>query len=285
MQITTYQSATDFLARTRTMLEAHEAANNLMLGLVETLIHTPDRYQDWSLFTVDDKSAINVTSIVAVQTPPFNLIIHVENPDPRAMVLLARYCHEEGIVLPGVTGRIEPAQSFANAWTDITGRKWRIGMHLRVYELRQVIPPVGIDGRFVQAGAEHKALSRAWAYAFQNETLDGSATVEQANQIAERHIEHGSLYLWCVGNQPVSMAARTRKTAHGEVVSLVYTPPEQRGHGYASAVVAELSQTILDSGKAFCALFTDLSNPISNRIYQKIGYRPLEDFDDLKFDP
>jgi len=40
---------------------------------------------------------------------------------------------------------------------------------------------------------------------------------------------------------------------------------------------------LLDEGRRFCALFTDLANPTSNRIYHKIGYRPVCDFDEYVF--
>jgi predicted GNAT family acetyltransferase len=50
-----------------------------------------------------------------------------------------------------------------------------------------------------------------------------------------------------------------------------------RGHGYASALVAALSQAILDSGLQFCTLNTDIANPTSNKIYQAIGYVPVCD--------
>jgi predicted GNAT family acetyltransferase len=79
------------------------------------------------------------------------------------------------------------------------------------------------------------------------------------------------------------MASRTRRTRHGSTVSLVYTPPDQRRKGYATACVAALSQIILDSGKDFCTLFTDLANPTSNDIYIKIGYVPLGDFTLYRF--
>jgi hypothetical protein len=75
-----------------------------------------------------------------------------------------------------------------------------------------------------------------------------------------------------------SVATVGGPTSHGTRISLVYTPPEFRGKGYASALVAALSQAMLDSGKGFCYLFTDQSNPVSNRIYQRIGYVPVCDF-------
>jgi predicted GNAT family acetyltransferase len=60
-------------------------------------------------------------------------------------------------------------------------------------------------------------------------------------------------------------------------VSGVYTPPELRCKGYATSCVAELSRNILQSGKKFCMLYTDLANPTSNSIYMKIGYWPVCD--------
>ena len=81
----------------------------------------------------------------------------------------------------------------------------------------------------------------------------------------------------------MSMAARARPMTHGVVVNAVYTPPEMRGRGYASACVGHLSQHLLDSGYQFCCLFTDLSNPTSNNIYQRLGYHPVCDYDEYVF--
>ena len=60
----------------------------------------------------------------------------------------------------------------------------------------------------------------------------------------------------------------------------VYTPPALRRRGFASALVAAVSAVGLASGKEVCVLYTDLANPTSNSIYQKIGYRPVCDWVD-----
>ena len=49
-------------------------------------------------------------------------------------------------------------------------------------------------------------------------------------------------------------------------------PGDERGRGYATALVAEQSQKLLDAGRRFCFLYTDLANPTSNAIYERIGY-------------
>ncbi|MBA3875975.1 MAG: hypothetical protein C0498_03420 [Anaerolinea sp.] len=63
----------------------------------------------------------------------------------------------------------------------------------------------------------------------------------------------------------------------------VYTPPRHRGRGFASNLVAEVSQAQLDAGRRFVVLFTDLANPTSNAIYQEIGYQPVIDVDTFAF--
>ena len=108
-------------------------------------------------------------------------------------------------------------------------------------------------------------------------------TPASARESASARVEDRDLFLWEVAGQPVSMAAKTRRTTHGITVSWVYTPSEHRRRGYASACVAALSEQLLDAGWEFCTLFTDLANPISNSIYQKIGYRPVADFDEWIF--
>ena len=84
---------------------------------------------------------------------------------------------------------------------------------------------------------------------------------------------------------PVSMAGLSRPTTHGISINDVYTAPEFREKGYASSLVAHLSQYALDHGKEFCSLYTDLANPTSNSIYQKIGYYPVADVMDVHFKP
>ena len=83
------------------------------------------------------------------------------------------------------------------------------------------------------------------------------------------------LRIWEVGGQPVSMAGYAGPTPHGIRIGAVYTPPDQRRHGYASAVTAGVSQMLLDMGYQFRFLFADLFNPTSNHIYQEIGYRQV----------
>jgi hypothetical protein len=92
-----------------------------------------------------------------------------------------------------------------------------------------------------------------------------------------------TLYLWHDEGRPVSMAGAGGLTPHGIRVGPVYTPPDLRGRGYASNLVAGVSQAQLDAGRTFVFLFTDLGNPTANKIYQAIGYEPVIDMDEYEF--
>jgi predicted GNAT family acetyltransferase len=74
----------------------------------------------------------------------------------------------------------------------------------------------------------------------------------------------------------VALAARRPATAGVSRIGPVYTLPAARGHGYGSAVTAHAARGILDEG-AIPVLYADLANRTSNKIYQAIGFRPVDD--------
>jgi predicted GNAT family acetyltransferase len=124
-------------------------------------------------------------------------------------------------------------------------------------------------------------LVARWWYGFYLEIF-GEADQEEADRGARLRIAEGDIYLW-EDEQPVSVAMKTRPTRNGVSVGLVYTPPELRQRGYATACVGELSRMLLESGWEFCALFVNLANAAASRVYQKIGYRPVCDYDEYAF--
>ena len=82
---------------------------------------------------------------------------------------------------------------------------------------------------------------------------------------------------------PAALAGIGAALAGMARVGPVYTPPERRGRGYASALVARLSATAVEAGHR-CMLYTDLSNPVSNSIYRAIGYRAVGEALRYRFD-
>jgi len=105
------------------------------------------------------------------------------------------------------------------------------------------------------------------------------------NQLLKKFITKKTLHIWRDNNtkQIVTTAAISRETSSGCGIGFVYTPPQFRNNGYAKACVANLTKKILyDIGKEYAFLLTQVSNPISNAVYIKIGYKYIVDLQQWK---
>lgn len=281
MNVEHYRGAGRFVERTRAVLESNEAANSLMLGLCDTLVVHPERYKAAPcLKAVADGQGL---VMAALMTPPHNLIVYGHRGDQGAAArALARSLRRGRWDPPGVFGPGEAPAMVAAAWAKEAGRWFSLASRQRVYEVRQVLVPAPDRGRLRSATEGDLELVTGWHYAFHHE-LFGRTDREQAQKAAEARLRAGDIFVWEDG-QVVSVAMKTRPTRNGISVGLVYTPPELRGRGYATACVGELSRQLLGAGWKFCALFADLANPISNHIYERIGYRPVCDYEEYRFE-
>ncbi len=279
MNFRTFAAAGEFLHAVGETLYAAEAENSLLLGIT---LRVRDGYSYGSeppLFAcVEDGGRF---PLITVRTPPYNLLLCADAPDREALALVTRHLAAAGVALPGAQGRATVVDAFAEIWKVETGTDSSVAMEQRLYRLTSVARPADVAGRARWAVPEDTRLLVSWGLAFVGEAVPGDPKSSIPTMV-ENAIADQRLLVWD-DDGVVSMCAQTRPTPHGASVGLVYTPPTLRGCGYASACVAELSQRTLDSGKAFCTLFTDLSNPISNSIYQRIGYRPLGDFREIRF--
>jgi len=279
MRLRTFAAAADFLDAVGPTLDASEAENSLPLG-VALRVREGHQYGPEPPFFACVEEGRSVP-LIAVRTPPYNVLLCAEAANPQAIDILVRHLADRGEALPGAQGRAGVVDALAAAWQAETGATWLVTMEQRLYRLTEVTWPQGVPGLARWATAGDEVLLVSWGQAFIDEAIPGGPQPEAPTMV--RHgVADRRLLVWDDGGV-VSMCAQARPTPHGASIGLVYTPPDLRRRGYASACVAELSQRILDSGKAFVTLFTDLANPISNSIYQRIGYRPLGDFREIRF--
>lgn len=284
LHLQTYTRAADFLAATQDALEQDEVSNGLMLGITLRLQEHPERGpEDLFLATVSDGTTLGVA---ALMTPPNNLVIFSQLSDPSSAfdVLVDRLLNWPQPP-PGVNGRKEWSQCFAKRWQQRTGQSYHAAVQLRTFRLDQVSYGIGAaPGVMRLATLQDLPLVVQWMDEFEREALPHTVGRNSQPGAEEWRIKQGNLFFWEVAGEVVAMAGKSRPTAHGISVGPVYTPPSLRGRGYATALVAELSQYLLNGGYQFTTLFTDLANPTSNRIYQKIGYQPVCDFTEYSFE-
>ncbi len=280
MLVTHHPSGAALLRCAGAHLEAHEAENGLLLGLAagpQGADGAPGGARCSWISLCEDDAPVGV----AVRTPPFNLVL--SRMSSRALEALAADLHTKRVALPGISCPTETAERFAELWTKHTGARSRVVMRQGIYALTRVLPPRLRSGGLRPARADDASLLVDWMALFAADAgLPESETIAYQQRVPSL-IDAGMLFVWDDG-RPVSMAFFQGKTPHGIRVSMVFTPREARGHGYASACVAAMSEHALASGHRFCMLYTDLANPTSNALYQRIGYERVCDSAMVAFD-
>jgi predicted GNAT family acetyltransferase len=202
---------------------------------------------------------------VAVQTPPHKVVVSMTTPavaQELGRTFAAR--HPETSM---VHGPDEAAWAFASGAGAVHPR---LVTQEGLYALPQPPPQAAVSGLPRLATDQDAAILQRWLDAF---VVEAVPTSPRDPSGGERLGRSGRAWLWlAVDGTPVSMAYNSRRVEGWWSVGPVYTPPEHRGRGYATALVTHLSEWAFANGAIGCTLFTDLANPVSNRIYERIGY-------------
>lgn len=177
----------------------------------------------------------------------------------------------------------EAAQYLA---ADYAGRRQILFQKLfgmGAYYCPKVIPQRAVSGQADKPTLYELEQLAAFLAGFYNDCF--GKQVAAADQIgeAQKAIENGNCYVWKTNGEPVAMASIAHRSSRYGRICQVYTPSPQRQNGYASALVAQLSQKVLDEGLV-PMLYTDLANPHSNKIYQSIGYRKCGELSHMAFE-
>ena len=283
MQIEHFENVDEYYKTVKDYLLKQEASHCLMLGLC-----SQRNFKEQPYLAVVTKN--NTVVAAAIRTPPHKLVLSqslskeaITQCQLTLIAIIARDLASRGESLPGVMASQSEALTFAKLWQSLTGQSYHLGLAQRIYQLEVVQPITVANGYLRLATKSDRSLLINWIKAFSGEALGENEPELSYQNWCDRRMTQNSLYIW-QDNIPVSMASFGGTTPNGIRISAVYTPPEYRRRGYARSCVAAISQTLLDRGRKYCFLFTDLANSTSNSIYQKIGYKPICDVSNYWFE-
>jgi predicted GNAT family acetyltransferase len=280
VRVERHADAESFLADAGGFLLAREAEHNLILGLSSRLRVNPRIFGEDAYFAVAREGGDVVA--VAMRTPPHNLILS-EVDDEAALEPLAADTGGVFETLPGVIGPKAAVATMAQIWERRSGQTARLTLRQRSYRAEESLEPEGVPGTMRPFEARDREQVIAWMDAFVDEALPEAPPEDSAGWLDRRAADPDSgIMIWEDG-KPVSIGGYGGLTPNGIRVGPIYTPPELRRRGYATGLTAAMTRMLLDGGRRFCFLFTDLANPTSNSIYQRIGYRPVTDVDQWSF--
>ena len=283
MEIENPENAGVFLKKTQETFEKDEVRGNLIYGLANNLIINKNYYGNedpfYSIIHNKEKNA----KIIGLMTLPHKMSIFQDGSyNDILMDIFINNVLEHYKSIPGINGEKKITEKFVEKWSKINKCNITLEMNLRCYKLEKVNKYYKPAGIFRKAEISDKNVLKEYIKKFCEDIGQPDNDDERLENNINENINNGSYYVWENGII-VSMAKRTRPSKNGMAINSVYTPKEYRRKGYATAIVAELSKNILNSGKKFCTLFTDLANPISNGIYKKIGYKIVCDNISYKF--
>lgn len=277
-QFTQFSEPTTFLKRVRGFLMEREELHTLHLGILERLMSGESWERDPTAppLLMSVEAGGRVVGF-AMRTPPHKLLI--SDLVPSAAASLARTLQPVYTDLPAVLGDRGAATAFADAWVGLVGGDRTLAMENAIHRLDILEWTGSTEGAPRVAGPSDLGLLVDWFQAFEAEAL---ATVTSSRERIAAKAAAGDLILWTAHGEPVSIAGVAARTPNSGRVGPVYTPPASRGRGFGTAATAAVTRTLLEEGKSFCVLYTDLANPTSNKIYGSLGYRVVAEVVDIR---
>jgi hypothetical protein len=286
-----YADPAEFLA----VAGPHLAADPVVSTVVTTVTHrllsrrTEDPappYRRWWLAVTDEAGLVVGAGMRTATFAPYPLFL-LPMPD-EAAVALARALHERGEEVRAINGALPASQLCAAELARLGGGRVEVSRHTRLHELGDLAWPAPVQGRLAVATEHDVDLVTKWFEAFMGDADEQAGRQRGASKgevpdHAEmlQRLRAGWLWFWVdQSGQPVHLTGATPPSFGVARIGPVYTPPDQRGRGWASNAVAAASQRIQAEGARAC-LFTDQANPTSNRIYAALGYRPVVDMANL----
>ena len=262
------------------LLSKDEPKNLVLLGDLAVGLLGEDSmgWRDASKWVMASVKSGDKAVLAALMIPGgCNLQICAEKIDKEALTLLAREFKAAGISVPCVSAECILAEAFADVYSAVYSVNYSIAKRGRIYSLERINEGIPTDGYIRPAEPRDLAFLPYWWGGF-----FGESGVLESLDAYEKLISDENLYILEDDGIPVSMARIDQELERVCGLGLIFTPPYFRNKGYATKITASLTKQCLDTGY-LPVLSTDLDNPVSNSIYQKIGYRPVCDTLEIDF--
>lgn len=253
-----------FWQESQAFLERDEAGNTQVLAIAARHAAEPGN---------DPPSGLTVSSrgeliAAAIMTAKGTLFLTPAGVEP--LQALRQSIVAAGQVVIDIVGE----KTTAEAYGQLAGTPFRTHVGLRLYRLETVNAIRPASGSMRQAILADSTLLCAWQRAFLIDANVRGESVDEIPQQVERRLLAGGTWLWEVDGGPVAYVGYRPTPIRSVRIAPVYTPPEHRGHGYATALVAALCRHLIEDGRLPLYLFADTNNPTANGVYRRVGFHP-----------
>lgn len=281
MEFKKYENPKEFLEENEAQILEKEWLNNLMAGNYRDAV----KYgidENWMLARVTNNGK---TELIMLLRKPWKLLLYspTDNNSDELYEFAAQEIYKINPNLNGVNTEKEIAQKFAKSYCKIANKECKLKHKMRILLLENLAEPnLRDDVIFRKAELKDKDTLIEFTKEFHKEALNEEISYDVLEEKFYSNLEKGYFVLEKDG-KIVAQTVSTRELLKGKSVSGVYTPKEERCKGYAYNLIYRVSKYFLDNGAEYCVLFTDDTNPISNHVYEKIGYVRKVDTNEFDF--
>jgi GNAT superfamily N-acetyltransferase len=147
-----------------------------------------------------------------------------------------------------------------------------------IYETKATLPLKRKHfGKALKSGTADLELLAQMSYSYSIEEWgerEGRG-MDYVRLMVKQAIQEGALIQYDT-SRGVACIAQVLNLENGlPVIGSLYTPPEKRGKGYATMLVHAVTKKLLDNGFEKCGIISDATNPVTNKLFVSVGYRPV----------
>lgn len=280
MKFVKYEKIEEFMKDNFELILQKEWLNCLMVG--NCLEGQKIGIEGWLLAKVTENQK---TELIMLYRKPWKLLMYspTDNKSEELYKFAAEEVYKQDNNLLGVNAETEIANKFAKHYCKESKKQHKLVHPMKILVLEKIMPMQNAnEAIFRQATEDDRKTLTQYIKEFNKEALNQEMPNEDANKKFEAYLKRG-YYILEKDGKIVSQAVIGRELMKGQCISGVYTPTEKRGKGYAYNLVYTLSKKCLDEGAEYCVLYTDAENPISNHVYEKIGYVKRVECEELEF--
>jgi|GEM_PF-2625661 len=272
MQVVIEKDPISFLNKYEAWLRQKTVEHNLFLGKLQDCKN--GKFKEMLFFAILEN---NEPVLLALETSNKDLLLS-EGGSKESFEHLSKALMAADANVSIVNGSVSNVEIFVNIYAGFTGKEFVSGMDTHLYVVTDIVMPVNVEGELVSAIMADLNFITKCRYQLSKEALPerDHVTMDEARETSVKAIENNEAVIWRVKGNDMTMGF-FNDLGYVARIRSVYTPPEFRGHGYAAAMTAQVSQLLLDKGCDSVCLFADADNATSNGVYQRIGYKHVTD--------
>lgn len=215
--------------------------------------------------------------LVFLNPPMHNLQLFSLEYHEEALDLLVEFLIEHMIEIKGVQGNKKNTDHFIKTYTFHTHLKFKLRLSMNIMRLDE-LKQVPLKGNYRMAELKDLTQLVPMEMAFYEEAVHESLKNCEIYEKLRNQLDKKQIVVLADDDDQILSIAMASRTMHkGRAVSLVYTLKKYRNMGYSQSLMYQLCESLFKQGYEFVSLFVDKTNPVSNRLYLKLGFQVSED--------